>query len=492
MDPIWPDHLEDIAQALLSRSDRTRAALEELVRIPSISAAGHDPGVVRRSAQATAELLERCGLEDVELIELGDAPPYVYGAWQRAGEEAPSILLYAHHDVQPVNTPERWNSPPFEPTERDGRLYGRGTADDKAGILVHVAAVEAWLAARGHLPVNVKVLIEGEEEVGSPHLAQFLYAHGERLRADVIVITDVANWKVGVPALTYSLRGLAEVYVTVSALEQPLHSGMWGGPVPDALTGLLKTLASLTDARGRPAVATLFDDVRAPSARERARLEALDAEPAVLRAETGMLEGVEWVGDPEVSLLERMWLQPTITVIGLDVPNLRDASNQLIARARAKVSIRLAPGQDPQRVVRVVSDHLKSHVPWGLHVATEPGVATAAWMTEPSGPAFEAAEEAMRAAFGTDPAHLGCGGSIPLVAPLSDAFGRVPCLLTGIEDPATNAHGEDESLHLGDFVRACLAEAFLFHELGERTRALRPHTSSARTHDGERHPSQAR
>ncbi len=473
MRPTWPDHLDDVAQALLAGKDRARSSLEELVRIPSVSAAGHAPATVRRSAQSTARLLESCGLEDVELIEVDEAPPYVYGAWLRAGEEAPSVLLYAHHDVQPVNTPDRWMSPPFEPTERDGRLYGRGAADDKAGIVVHAAAVEAWLAARDRLPVNVKVLIEGEEEIGSPHLARFLAAHGERLRADAVVVTDVANWKVGVPALTYSLRGLAEVYVTVTALEQPLHSGMWGGPVPDALTGLLKGLASLTDARGRPAVPGLFDDVRAPSARERGRFEALDADPDLLRAEAGMLEGVEWVGDPDLSLLERMWMQPTVSVIGLDVPSLRDASNQLIARARAKVSIRLAPGQDPGRVVRVVSDQLRANVPWGLHVETEPGVATPAWVTEPSGPAFEAAEEALRAAFGTEPAYLGCGGSIPMVAPLGEAFGGVPCLLTGIEDPATNAHGEDESLHLGDFVRACLAEAFLFQELADRSATLR-------------------
>lgn len=478
MDRTWPDELDDVAQALLARVDRARDSLGELVRIPSISAAGHDAAQVRRSARATWQLLERSGLEDVELIEVDDAHPYVYGTWLQAGEDAPSILLYAHHDVQPVNTPERWTSPPFVPTERDGRLYGRGAADDKAGILVHAAAVEAWLAARGRLPVNVKVLIEGEEEIGSPHLAAFLAAHGGRLRADVIVITDVANWKVGIPALTYSLRGLAEVFVTVRALEQPLHSGMWGGPVPDALTGLLKALASLTDSLGRPAVPGLFDDVRAPSARERARLEALEADADVLRAESGMLEGVEWVGHPTLSLLERMWFQPTMNVIGLDVPSLRDASNQLVARARAKVSIRLAPGQDPQRVVRVVSDHLRAHVPWGLHVETEPGVATAAWVTEPSGGAFEAAEQALRAAFGADPAYLGCGGSIPFVAPLSEAFGGVPCLLTGIEDPATNAHGEDESLHLADFVRACLAEAFLFQELANRAPAFRPQTES--------------
>lgn len=464
----WPEDLTDVVEAVDGRMPDVRTDLAGLVRIPSVSADGHDPEPVRRSADTTAGLLRDAGLEDVRLLEVEGAHPYVYGEWLHAGDDAPTVLLYAHHDVQPVGTPDRWNSAPFEPTERDGRLYGRGAADDKAGIMVHVAALSAWLSTRDELPLNVKVIIEGEEEIGSPHLETFLEGYTDLLQADVIVLTDATNWKVGVPGLTYTLRGLAEVYVTVRALEQPIHSGMWGGPIPDALSGLLKALASLTDDRGRPAVDGLHDDVREPTAAERERFEALDADPDELRKEARVLNGVEWTGDPDLSVLERIWMQPTVTVIGIDVPSVKEASNTLIAEASAKISIRLAPGQDPARVGGLVEDHLHRNVPWGLHVETRPGHGGQPWAVDPEGPAFDAARAAMRAAFGTEPAMLGCGGSIPFVVPFSDAFGGAPCLLTGIEDPATNAHGEDESLHLADFERACVAEALLLQELADR------------------------
>ncbi len=464
---VKPD-LHDVAAACLDGMARTREELEQLVRIPSISADGHPAEEVRRSAEATAELLRGCGLEDVRLIEVDDAHPYVYGQWLGAGDDAPTVLLYAHHDVQPVGTPDRWNSEPFTPTERDGRLFGRGTADDKAGILVHVAAVRAWLEARGSLPVNVKVIIEGEEEIGSPHLPAFLERHAEELRADVIVLTDLPNWKVGWPALTTALRGMGDVFVTLEALEQPVHSGMWGGPFPDAFTGMVKLLSTLHDEHGAIAVKGYEDDVRAPSAQERARLEALDADVDQLREEAGVLPGVELVGDPSASVLEKIWARPTITPIGIDAPSVRNASNQLIARVRAKLSLRFAPGMDPERCLDVLTEHLERHAPWGMRVEVERGSRNAAWSTEPEGPAFAAAEAAMEAAYGHPVAHIGCGGSIPFVQPFSDAFGGAPCLLTGIEDPETNAHGEDESLHLGDFANACLTEVLLLQELADR------------------------
>ena len=463
-----PEGLEDVATTLVEQLPRTRAWLEELVRIPSISDLPAHAEDCRRSAERTADLLREAGLEDVRLLEVDGAHPYVTGAWLGAGEAAPTVLLYAHHDVQPTANPERWSSPPFEPTERDGRLYGRGSADDKAGILAHVAAIRAWMAARGELPCNVKVIIEGEEEIGSPHLADFLAAHADELAADVIVLTDLVNWKVGWPSLTWSLRGMAELYVTVRALERPVHSGMWGGAVPDALTGLVRLLASLHDEHGDVAVAGFEDDVRQLSAAERARLEELDDDPDGMRAEVGMLEGVEFAGDGSRSLLERIWFRPTITPVGIDAPATAEASNTLLARADAKLSLRLAPGQDPDRVRRVVADHLTAHAPLGLQVEVTGGHGNPAWVTEPGGPAWEAAETAMTAAYGRAPAALGCGGSIPFVEPFSEAFGGAPCLLVGVEDPATNAHGEDESLHLGDFAHACLTEAFLLGELARR------------------------
>jgi cysteinylglycine-S-conjugate dipeptidase len=371
-----PTGLDDVTGTLLAQLPETRAWLEELVRIPSISDLPAHAADCRRSADRTADLLREAGLEDVRLLEIDGAHPYVTGAWSGAGEDAPTVLLYAHHDVQPATNPERWTSPPFEPNERDGRLFGRGAADDKAGILAHVAAIRAWHTARGGPPVNVKVIIEGEEEIGSPHLGDFLAAHAEELAADVIVLTDLVNFKVGWPSLTWSLRGLAELVVSVRSLRRPVHSGMWGGAVPDALTGLVRLLATLHDDEGEIAVAGIDDDVRALTPDERARLEELDEDPAGLRDEVGMLDGVDLVGDARRGLFERLWFRPTITPVGIDAPAVEEASNTLAAQARAKLSLRLAPGQDPDRVVAAVTHHLRAHAPFGLHVEVEPGHGT--------------------------------------------------------------------------------------------------------------------
>lgn len=462
-----PEELGDVARALAKGGDHVRRQLEELVKIPSISAPGHDPEAVCRSAQFTVGLMEELGLEEVRLLEVEGAHPYVFGRGPIV-EGAPTVLLYAHHDVQPVSTPARWTSPPFEPRERDGRLYGRGAADDKAGILVHLAALRAWRDARGRPPLNVKVIVEGEEEIGSPHLDAFLAEHAETLRADVIVLADVTNWKQGWPGVTFALRGLALLDVTVRSLRRPVHSGMWGGPVPDALTATARLLASLHDEEGRPAVEGFADDVRELTADERRRIEALDPDLDELRREVGLLDGVEWIGDDAHSVLERLWVRPTITPIGVDAPAVDEASPTLLAEVRARISLRLAPGQDPDRAVARVTDHLHQRAPWGVEVEVRPGMAVPAWATAPTGPAFDAVTAAMTAAYGREPALMGCGGTIPFVQPFSDAFGGAPCLLVGVEDPESNAHGEDESLHLGDFEKACLAEAILFDELARR------------------------
>ncbi|MEX2324935.1 MAG: M20/M25/M40 family metallo-hydrolase, partial [Nitriliruptoraceae bacterium] len=260
MAETWPEPVRDVAQVVIADRDRWRRWLQELVKIPSISALPEHDNDVAHSANVTAEILDAAGLEHVELLDVAGAPPYVTGEWSH-NDHAPTVLLYAHHDVQPTPGAENWASPPFTPTERDGRLYGRGTADDKAGIVLHAAAIASWLQARGALPVNVKVLIEGEEEVGSPHLPAFLDRHAQRLRSDVIVLADLVNWKVGWPGLTRSLRGMGDVFVTVRTLQQPVHSGMWGGPVPDAATTLVRLLATLHDADGRIAVDNFCDDV---------------------------------------------------------------------------------------------------------------------------------------------------------------------------------------------------------------------------------------
>jgi acetylornithine deacetylase/succinyl-diaminopimelate desuccinylase-like protein len=446
--------------------DAAQRDLEALVRIPSISADPDAVGDVDACASSVADLMRDAGLHDVRELRVDEGLPYVVGEWTRR-PDAPTVLLYAHHDVQPPGYVERWSSDPFEPVERDGRLYGRGTADDKAGAVAHVAAVRAWLRTAGELPCNVKVLVEGEEEIGSPGLAGFLDAHVDALRSDVLLLADAGNWSVGTPGLTYSLRGLAGVDVRVRALDGPLHSGMAGGAVPDPVLALAQMLASLVDEHGDPAFDNCWDDYDPPDAAERARLEALPRHEAGLRRAWGVRDGVELVGDPTTSIFERLWLRPTVTVIGIDGHPIAGSSNQIVAEAAARISVRVGRGQDPARLNAALRAHLERRVPFGLeHTITELD-AVPAWHTDPTGWAFDATERALRAGFGVDPVYMGVGGSIPFVGPFADAFGGIPALLLGPADPGSRIHGEDESLHLGDWHKLIESEIRLLAELAQ-------------------------
>ena len=453
--------------AALDRADeRTLVDLIDLARIPSVSAAGFDPRHVVRSAERTAELCAGAGLTGVEVVRLGDAHPYVVAEGRATRADAPTVLLYAHHDVQPPGRPDRWETPPFEPTlRRDGRLYGRGVVDDKAGLLLHLAALRAWRDAEGGLPVHVKLVVEGEEEIGSAHLAAFLAAHRERLAADVIVLSDTANLATGLPSLTTSLRGLVAIDVLVRALDHPLHSGMWGGPMPDAASALTCLLARLWDADGQVAVPGLAADAPEPTAAERARLAALPFDEAVFRRDGGLVATARFAGEPERSAYERLWTRPAVALTALEGMPLATAANQLMAEARARVGVRLAPGQDAARVRDLVTAFLRRDPPWGVTVETTCETATPGWSTETRGPAFDAARRALAAGFGRAPVEIGCGGSIPFVAPFADELGGVPALLLGLEDPVCNAHGENESLDLEDFRKAARASAHLLAEL---------------------------
>jgi acetylornithine deacetylase/succinyl-diaminopimelate desuccinylase-like protein len=445
-----------------------RRDLEALVRIPSISASPQHQPAVQQSADATAEMLTRYGLENVRLATVHDSHPYVIGEWLHVSD-APTVLLYAHHDVQPPGVEERWTSPPFEPVERDGRLFGRGSADDKAGAVAHAAAVAAWLQSGGP-PCNVRVLVEGEEEIGSPHLYAFLTEHTDELRSEVLLLADAENWRVGVPGITYSLRGVGNIDVTLRALDGPQHSGMAGGAVPDPVTGLARVIASLTDEHGAIAVDGFLDDVTPVTDDARRALFALGGEDDFRHAMT-MHDGVEFVGDPSRPLWERLWFAPSLTVIGIDGHPIRGSSNQIVAAASARLSVRLAPGQDPQRAMNALRAHIEAHVPWGLECTIADAVAaTPAWQCAPEGWAFDAAKRALRAAFGTDAVAMGVGGSIPFVGPFVDAFGGIPAIMLGPGDPTSRAHGEDESLHLGDWRSLVEAEVRLLAELVDAAR----------------------
>jgi acetylornithine deacetylase/succinyl-diaminopimelate desuccinylase-like protein len=440
--------MSDLAKRVREVLPSVRRDLEDLVRIESVWA---DPGrrdEVHRSAQAVADLLLQAGFRDVRIVSEGGAPAVI--ARHPAPPGAPTVLLYAHHDVQPEGDRSQWASPPFEPTERDGRLYGRGSADDKAGIATHLAAFRAH---RGQPPVGVTIFVEGEEESGSPSLGRLLAAHRDALAADVMVIADSDNWSTEIPSLTVSLRGLADCVVEVATLDHGLHSGIWGGVVPDALSVLVRLLASLHDDDGNVAVAGLHESTAAP----------VDYPPDRVRADSGLLDGVSEIGTGSVP--QRLWAKPAITVIGIDTTPIEKASNTLIPRARAKISVRVAPGGDAAAHLDALTAHLQRYVPWGAQVSVTRGDIGEPYAIDASGSVYDAARQAFRHAWGTDPIDMGMGGSIPFIAEFAAAFPQAKILVTGVEDPATQAHSINESLHLGVLERAAIAEALLLANL---------------------------
>jgi acetylornithine deacetylase/succinyl-diaminopimelate desuccinylase-like protein len=440
--------MTDLIERVRDVLPSVRRDLEDLVRIESVWA---DPGrrnEVHRSAQAVAELLSQAGFGDVRIVSEGGAPAVI--AQHPAPPGAPTVLLYAHHDVQPEGDRGQWASPPFEPTERDGRLYGRGSADDKAGIATHLAAFRAH---GGRPPVGVTIFVEGEEESGSPSLGRLLAAHRDTLAADVIVIADSDNWSTDIPSLTVSLRGLADCVVEVATLDHGLHSGIWGGAVPDALSVLVRLLASLHDDDGNVAVAGLHESTFAP----------VDYPAERVRAESGLLDGVSEIGSGSVP--QRLWAKPAITVIGIDTTSVAASSNTLIPRARAKISMRIAPGGDAEAHLDALTAHLQRHTPWGAQVTITRGEIGQPYAIEASGPVYDAARAAFRQAWGVDPIDMGMGGSIPFIAEFAAAFPQAKILVTGVEDPATQAHSINESLHLGVLERAAVAEALLLANL---------------------------
>jgi acetylornithine deacetylase/succinyl-diaminopimelate desuccinylase-like protein len=446
------------------------AALADLVRIPSVSAPGFPPAPVRRSAEAIARVLAEAGLENAELLELPGVHPCVYADWLHA-PGAPTLILYGHHDVVPPGRLERWISPPFAPTRRAGRLFGRGSADDKGGVLVHVAAVTAWLRACGRLPLNVKFLVEGEEEIGSERLADFLAAHRRRMAADAVVLSDTSNFDTGVPALTYRLRGLVQVDVEVRGLERPVHSGQKGGAVPDALRILCALIASLHRSDGSLDIPGLYAKVARPGAAERSRLRALPFDEKRFRRAAGVLPGVELDGERRHPVWERLWLRPSLTVIALEAPSIGASVNQVVEAARARLSMRTVPDLDSRQAGELLVARLKTDPPQGAQVAARIVRSSPWWVTDVEAPAFAAARRALRAGFGREPVFMGAGGSIGFVQPMSDFLGGAPCLLTGVEDPACGAHSENEGLHLGDWRKCMRAGVHLYEEL---SRALTP------------------
>jgi len=428
-----------------------RADLERLVRIPGIAFDGFDHSHLARSAEAVAELLRGAGMPDVRVARIGEGHPAVIGR-RPAPPGAPTVLLYAHHDVQPVGDLTQWMSDPFEPVERAGRLYGRGAADDKAGVMAHVAALRAF---GDSLPVGVVVFAEGEEEYGSDSLEALLREYRDHLAADVILIADSVNWDVGRPALTTTLRGIVNAFVEVRTLDHAVHSGAFGGAVPDALTTLCRLLATMHDDTGDVAVAGLVRGEAAP----------LEYPLDRFRQEAGLLDGVELIGTGRV--VERIWTRPAVSVLGIDAPSTGEAPNALVPSAKAKVSMRIGPGDKAEAAFEALKTHLESHAPWGARVGVTLEHLGEPCVIDGSGPAYDAVRAAFTEAWdGTPPVDIGVGGSIPFIATFREMFPGAAILVTGVEDPDGRAHGPNESLHLGEFARVCLAEALLLAKLG--------------------------
>jgi acetylornithine deacetylase/succinyl-diaminopimelate desuccinylase-like protein len=444
---------DDLSTRVAGLMPKLREDLENLVRIPSVSFPEFDPANVRRSAEATRLLLEAAGME-TRILESPGAHPAVLGRIP-APDGAPTILLYAHHDVQPEGPRDLWTSDPYEPVERNGRLYGRGTSDDKCGIAMHLGAVRAWA---GRPPVGVTVFVEGEEESSSEHLGDFLSSYGEELQADAVILADSGNWRTGEPALTVSLRGIVALFIEVRTLDHAVHSGEFGGLVPDALMTLCRTLASLHDDEGNVAVPGLVSGPADP----------LDLTEEEVRAWTGARPNVKLIG--RGGLTERIWTKVAVDVLGIDAPRTPEASNQLVPSARAKVSMRIPPGQDPEAAREALTKHLEANVPWGADVTITPEGTGQPYSLTTEGPAYEAMRRAMREAFGRNPVEMGAGGSIPFLAEFAERFPEATLMLTGAGDPSCNAHSENESLDLADLEKATLAEALFLGYLADAGR----------------------
>jgi acetylornithine deacetylase/succinyl-diaminopimelate desuccinylase-like protein len=429
--------------------------LERLVRIPSMGYPAYDPANVRASAEATRDILAEAGAQDVHLLELDGGHPAVFGRLP-GPDGAPTVLLYAHHDVQPEGPLDEWVTPPFEPVVKDGRMYGRGSADDKSGIVVHAAAIRALLAD-GDPPVTIKVVVEGEEECSTEHLPQLVQGNADLLKADVAVIADGGNYRTGVPTLNTSIRGVTDIVVQVRVLPRAQHSGSYGGPIPDAITALSRIIASLHDDDGNVAIEGL----------QRSEWKGMQIPEDEFREESGVLDQVELIGSGTIA--DRVMAGPAVAVLGFDAPAIAGSSNQIVPVARARVSLRVAPEDDPGAARQALVHHLRSHAPWGVEITFEGTSGFEAghgYLVDTATPTSRAAMDALGRAYGREAIELGSGGSIPLVPMLTKTFPGIEVLIWGAMDERSFIHSVNESVDLTELERITLAEALFLRTLG--------------------------
>jgi len=457
-----PSRQDAVREAAAAAIPSALADLGALVRIPSIAWPAFDQTQLQRSAEAIAELVR--GLDFFERVDVTRAAipgtdefgqPAIL-ATRAARNGRPTVLLYAHHDVQPTGDEALWDSPPFEPTVRGGRLYGRGAADDKAGIMAHITAIRALTSAIDDVDLGVALFFEGEEEYGSRSFGQFLSDNADALRADVIVVADSGNWDERTPALTVSLRGNARFTLKVRTLDHASHSGMFGGAVPDAMLATVKLLATLWDDDGAVAVDGLRD-------RE---AETPEYTEETLRAEAGLLEGVRPIGTG--SIIGRIWNKASITITGIDATSVAAASNTLAPETSVVVSARVAPGQDAREAFEAIQAHLRAHAPFGAQLEFSDVDCGDGFLVDTSGWAVADVRESFHEGYGVEPVDIGVGGSIPFIADLVKEFPHAQILVTGVEDPNSRAHSPNESLHLDTFRHAVASEALLLAKLDAR------------------------
>jgi cysteinylglycine-S-conjugate dipeptidase len=465
--PIEPAE-QPVIDAVAEGFPAAVGALGRLVRIPSVAFPGFPREPLEASAEAVAQLLRDTGaFSTVEVAsaeyetEEGTAAgsPAVI-ARRPAAPGRPTVLLYAHHDVQPAGREELWSTPPFEPTLVGERLFGRGASDDKAGVVTHVAAITAALQALGDdLGVGIAVFVEGEEEAGSRSFDAFLAAHHDVLAADVIVVADSDNVSTTVPALTSSLRGNATATLEIATLDHASHSGMYGGAAPDAVLAAIRLLDTLWDEDGAVAVEGLLQAAPPEGAPAGASLEELTADAA-------LLPGVTPIGRGTVA--DRLWYGPSITVTGIDVTDVLNASNTLLPSVRARISCRIAPGQAAAEAFAAIERHLRGHLPFGAHLTIGDVDLGEPFLVDQSGWAAAAARSALADGWGVEPELTGIGGSIPFISTLTERFPGAQILITGVEDPDTRAHSPNESQDLGVLRRSITAEALLLARLSRR------------------------
>jgi acetylornithine deacetylase/succinyl-diaminopimelate desuccinylase-like protein len=450
----------ELDRFLTENNDRIHDELFEFLRIPSVSARSEHRQDTMRAAEWLAARMRDIGLT-TEIVPT-EGHPIVVGEWRKAGREAPTVLIYGHYDVQPAEPLELWESPPFEPTVRRGRIYARGAVDDKGQLYLHVKALEAHLRTRGTLPINVIVLAEGEEEVGSPNLATFIEGQAKRLACDAVVISDSSMFAPGLPSILSSLRGLAYVQIDVQGPAVDLHSGSYGGAVINPATALAHIIASFHDDQYRVAIPGFYDKVRDWSDDARSRIRALPFEEAKFAEEVG---APALGGEAGQTTLERIWTRPTCEINGLLSGYTGEGAKTVLpAAAMAKVSCRLVPDQDPEEIVALVRAHVERVAPAGVRVTVRALHGGRPWRADLKGPLYDAARRALATAFEHEPVIVGEGGSIPVVGDFERILGA-PVLLVGFGLPGENAHAPNEWMSDENFVKGTKAIASLWDEM---------------------------